>query len=57
MIVFPTETRGDHRWNFGWPLVGEDTISPQAPILGPAKNMVGSPSFPVRVGENVSQNV
>ena len=32
--VFPTQTRGDYFWTFGWPVVGEDTLSPRAPILG-----------------------
>ena len=47
---FPTEPT-DHFWTFLWPVVGGDTFSPLAPILGTVKKMAMSPSFSVRGGE------
>ena len=41
---FPTETP-DFFWPFWWPVVGGDTFSSLAPILGPVRKMVMSHSL------------
>ena len=51
---FPTETPY-HLWPFRWPVVGGDTFSPLAPILGPEKKVVMSP-FSTTVREDQYDN-
>ena len=48
--VFPTETPA-HCWLLWRPVVGGDTFSPLAPVLGPEQNTWLSPSCTVRGGQ------